>query len=61
LVFDIENDAPQKLCDFFKDHFVLDPRHYTKKNDTALRWLRERFTFSSAKLTGEFLSMTTMQ
>lgn len=34
LIFDIDNDSPQKLVDFFQDNFVLDAAHYMHKNKT---------------------------
>ncbi len=34
LVFNIEQDPPEKLCEFLKDYFVLDPTLYAHKNKT---------------------------
>jgi len=34
LVFDIERDHPKKLVDFLQADFELDPRHYTRSNET---------------------------
>jgi hypothetical protein len=34
LVFNIETDPPEKLCEFFKDQFILDPKLYSHVNKT---------------------------
>lgn len=41
LVFDIEHDKPEKLVNFFKENFVLDPKLYTAKNQTMFRSLNK--------------------
>jgi hypothetical protein len=40
LVFNIEQDPPAKLVEFFKENFRLDPTYYQKKNSTAFRTLK---------------------
>ena len=37
LVFNIEQDPPEKLTTFFKEYFVLDPKLYTHKNKSTER------------------------
>ena len=37
IVFDIENDSPDRLVEFFKDDFKLSPDAYTAKNQTLYR------------------------
>ena len=37
IVFDIDNDSPQKLKNFFKDYFVLDVKHYKQRNKSTAR------------------------
>lgn len=37
LVFNIDEDKPEKFCDFFKDNFVLDPKLYAHKNKTLTK------------------------
>ena len=37
IVFDIENDSPERLVEFFKDDFKLSPSVYTAKNQTLYR------------------------
>lgn len=37
LVFDIEKDKPEKICEFFKDYFRLDPKLYEHKNKSEDR------------------------
>ncbi|MBX9733046.1 MAG: hypothetical protein K2X37_03210 [Chitinophagaceae bacterium] len=37
IVFNIEKDSPEKLTEFFKDYFVLDPKLYAHKNQSSQR------------------------
>ena len=37
LVYDIENDSPRKIAEFFKDNFYLDPQLYAHINKTSER------------------------
>lgn len=37
LVFDIDHDMPEKICEFFKEYFRLDPKLYAHKNKSADR------------------------
>lgn len=37
LVFDIDNDKPEKICEFFKEYFRLDPKLYEHKNRSVDR------------------------
>ncbi len=37
LVFDIEQDSPEKLTNFLQDYFVLDPKFYKHVNKTSER------------------------
>ncbi len=36
LVFNIEQDPPEKLCEFFKGYFILDPKFYVHRNKTVV-------------------------
>jgi hypothetical protein len=40
LIFNIEQDPPEKMRDFFKDNFKLDAKHWSKTNDSKYTWLR---------------------
>lgn len=37
LIFDIDNDKPEKICEFFKEYFRLDPKLYEHKNKSEDR------------------------
>lgn len=39
LVFDIENDRPEKIAEFLKNYYILDTRLYKQMNKTSNHWL----------------------
>jgi len=39
LVFDIDNDDPEKICEFLQDMFVLDPSLYEHHNKTPVPYM----------------------
>lgn len=42
LIFDIEQDNPEKLCAFFKDYFVLNAKYYRHSNKGNSKLLDEK-------------------
>jgi hypothetical protein len=43
LIFDIDKDPPEKLVNFLREYFILDPKLYGKENKTAYRWIKELY------------------
>lgn len=42
LVYDIDSDRPEKMCEFFREHYALDPSHWGHHHNTGAGARRPR-------------------